>query len=187
VTKLLAQDTLRLRKSTCYTFLLRIFPILNSAEFSAMLESRVIFTLLLFAGGILTVQPGPVVAQNGYWQHRWASHYGRGPSQFRQEPLWRRWAPAPQTASHSTQRPTQGHGHFHEGSFAPKSIGLYNPGNTSSSQYSPNGGYQSTNVGDYRNPGYASQGASSSYQGGSSSHQSAGSSSRNNDSSGTTG
>ena len=152
-----------------------------------MLESRVIFTLLLFAGGILTVQPGPVVAQNGYWQHRWASHYGRGPSQFRQEPLWRRWGPAPQTASHSTQRPTQGHGHFHEGSFAPKSIGLYNPGNTSGSQYSPNGGYQSTNLGGYRNPGYASQGGSSSYQGGSSSYQSAGSSSRNNDSSGATG
>ena len=75
----------------------------------------------------------------------------------------------------------------------PKSIGLYNPGNTSGAQYMkasssrPNGGYPSMNGGVYRNPGSSSQGIGSSSQGAGSSSQGAGTSSRNTNSSSASG
>ena len=166
-----------------------------------MLKSKVIFTLLLFAALTLALPTGPAVAHYGFWQHRGPSHFARHPAQFRQESRWRWWGPARQTSRQSMQRPTQTtRSPYREGTYAPKSIGLYNPGNTSGAQYMnasssrPNGGYPSMNGGAYRNPGYpsqgagsSSQGAGSSRQGAGSSYQSAGSSSRSTDLSGATG
>lgn len=163
-----------------------------------MLKSRVIFILSLFAAAILAVPTAPAVAQYRHWQHRSPFGFSRHYAQFRQESPWRRWGSARQTSHQSMQPPHHREGY--EGSYQPKSIGLYNPGNTSGAQYMnasssrPNGGYPSMNGGAYRNPGYpsqgagsSSQGAGSSHQGASSSYQSAGSSSRNTDSSSASG
>jgi hypothetical protein len=158
-----------------------------------MRKSRVIFILSFFAAATLAVQTAPAVAQYRHWQHRSPFAFSRHYAQFRQESPWRRWGPARQMSSQPTQRPTHTTGRFHEGAHAPKSIGLYNPGNTSGAQYMnasssrPNGGYPSMNGGVYRNPGSSSQGIGSSSQGAGSSSQGAGTSSRNTDSSSASG
>ena len=158
-----------------------------------MLNTREIFRLLFFAVTLLTVPTGPAVAHYGFWQHRswqhrsfqhgWPSQFSRRPAQLRQEPSWRRWGSARQTSARTTGR------HPYELSLAPKSIGPYNPGNTSGSGYMnastsrPNRGYPSANGNADRYPGSSSQGAGSSSQGAGSSSQDPGSSSRNADSS----
>jgi hypothetical protein len=169
-----------------------------SAEFSAMPKSKVIFTLLVFAVGIVAVPTKSAVAQYGNWQHRWPSHFARHPAQFRQASPWRRWGQGQHTSRRAIQS-SHGCPTCYEAPYQPTSIGAYNPGNTSgmrlmNASSRPNGGYPSMNGGAYRNPGYSSQGASSSVQGAGSSpqgvgssYQSAGSSSRNTDSTSTGG
>lgn len=164
-----------------------------------MQKNRVIFILLLFAAATITLPTRSAVAQYGHWQNRWQSHFARHYAPFRQESPWRRW----EQARHTSRQPIQStHGcpRCYEAPYQPSSIGAYNPGNTpamrvmNGSSSRPNGGYPSMNAGAYRNPGYPSQGASSSSQSVGapsqdvgSSNQSAGSSSRNTDSSSTGG